>query len=217
LLRNKKILISRDKVKVALLEFPREVITAEEIIRRRVLTIVRIGLATMFFWLSALISVGATAIAKTVTKDQPTKTKSAARHRHHYKSSKHTSDPNLSMVGTASWYGHGFHNRKTASGKKFDQNSFVAAHRTLPFGTKVLVRNLDNDKTCIVEITDRGPYVKDRIIDVSHGAAKALGFAGLAHVSLEIVQPVNFSYSPIQSPKVYPAADALRAPVMALK
>jgi rare lipoprotein A (peptidoglycan hydrolase) len=209
--------ISRGKVKVALKEFPKEVITAEEIIRRRIFTIVRIGLATIFFWLSALISMGATALAQTVTKDQPAKSKSSQRHRHHYKSFKHSTDPNESMTGTASWYGHGFHNRKTASGKRFDQNAMMAAHRTLPFGTMVKVTNMRNNKSCIVEITDRGPFVKNRIIDVSRGAAQELGFAGLAQVSLEVIEPVNLSYSPNHSRQIYSVADASKMRALAIR
>src|SRR6185369_1178516 len=107
------------------------------------------------------------------TNNLPVKSKNAARH--HLKR-KHNSNPNLSMTGTASWYGHGFHNRKTASGKKFNQNALMAAHRTLPFGTLVKVTNTANNRSCVVEITDRGPYAKNRIIDLSRSAAQELGF-----------------------------------------
>ena len=170
------ITISKEAVKRsgdALKEFPREVISAEEILRHRVQTILRLALATIFFWLTSLISIGATAFAQVAAKNQPAKTKATARHRHHYKSLKRSADPNMSMIGTASWYGHGFHNRKTASGKRFDQDALMAAHRTLPFGTILKVTNIANNKSCIVEITDRGPFVKNRIIDVSRGAARA--------------------------------------------
>jgi rare lipoprotein A (peptidoglycan hydrolase) len=209
--------ISRDRVKEALREFPQEVITAEEMVRHRIQTFLRVALATIFIWLGSLISIGATAIAKTVSKDQPTKSKTAPRHRHHYKSFKHSNDPNQSMTGTASWYGHGFHNRKTASGKRFDQNAMMAAHRTLPFGTMVKVTNLKNHKSCIVEIADRGPFVKNRIIDVSKGAAEELGFSGLAQVSLEVLAPANFAYSYGPSRRIFAIGDVLKTPVMAVK
>ena len=77
--------------------------------------------------------------------------------------------------GVASWYGPGFHGRKTASGERFDMNALTAAHRTLPFGTLVRVRSLVNGLTVDVRINDRGPFLKRRVIDLSKAAAKALG------------------------------------------
>lgn len=82
----------------------------------------------------------------------------------------------------ASWYGPGFHGRKTASGERFNQNALTAASRTLPFGTRVKVRNPKNGKTCTVTINDRGPFVKGRGIDLSRAAAKSLGIDGIAKV-----------------------------------
>jgi rare lipoprotein A len=76
--------------------------------------------------------------------------------------------------GVASWYGGRFHGRRTASGERFDLNALTAAHRTLPFGTVVRVRSLDNGREVDVRINDRGPHVAGRIIDLSHAAAKAL-------------------------------------------
>ncbi len=77
--------------------------------------------------------------------------------------------------GYASWYGPKFHGRKTASGIRFNMYDLVAAHRTLPLGTVLLVKNLKNGKTVKVRIIDRGPYVKGRHLDLSYGAAKKLG------------------------------------------
>ena len=90
-------------------------------------------------------------------------------------------------AGIASWYGPGFHGRKTASGKRYNQNAMTAAHRRLPFGTKVKVTNVDNDKYVVVEITDRGPYSGRRVIDLSRAAAKKLEFVGrgVARVVIE--------------------------------
>ena len=95
--------------------------------------------------------------------------------------------PIVEQVGEASFYGPGFHGKKTATGEKFDQNDKTAAHPTLPLGTKATVTNLDNGTSVDVKITDRGPYVKGRDIDLSKGAAKELGMTkdGVAPVKIE--------------------------------
>ena len=91
--------------------------------------------------------------------------------------------------GVASYYGPGFHGRRTANGERFDMHAMTAAHRTLPFGTLVKVTNLSNGKSTVVRVTDRGPYVGNRVIDLSVAAAKQIGstHSGVAQVSLEIV------------------------------
>lgn len=88
--------------------------------------------------------------------------------------------------GIASWYGGKFHGRKTASGRIYNKHEFTAAHRTLPFGTVVLVRNLKNGREVLVEITDRGPFVAGRIIDVSERAARELEMIGAGIVPSEV-------------------------------
>jgi rare lipoprotein A len=95
--------------------------------------------------------------------------------------------PIVEQVGEASFYGPGFHGKKTATGEKFNQNDKTAAHPTLPLGTKATVTNLDNGASVDVEINDRGPYVKGRDIDLSKGAATELGMtkAGVAPVKIE--------------------------------
>lgn len=90
------------------------------------------------------------------------------------------------MIGLASWYGSQFHGLETASGATFDMNAMTAAHRTLPLGTRVLVRNLRNDRSVVVEINDRGPYIDGRDIDLSYGAAQALGMVSPGVVRVEI-------------------------------
>lgn len=90
--------------------------------------------------------------------------------------------------GIASWYGPGFHGRKTANGERFDTYDYTAAHKTLPFNTLVKVTNLENGKSTIVRINDRGPYSSGRIIDLSYAAKQEIGMSGLARVRLEIVQ-----------------------------
>ena len=95
--------------------------------------------------------------------------------------------PTMVETGLASWYGRKFHGRRTASGEVYHQEKFTAAHRTLPWGSKVKVTNLANGKSVEVRINDRGPFVKGRIIDVSRAAARALGIvrAGIATVEVE--------------------------------
>lgn len=90
-------------------------------------------------------------------------------------------------VGLASWYGPGFHGRTTASGERFDQNELTAAHRELPFGSEVKVTNLENGRSIVVAINDRGPYVPGRVIDLSKAAARRLGMVeeGIVKVRVE--------------------------------
>jgi rare lipoprotein A len=91
--------------------------------------------------------------------------------------------------GVASWYGKKFHGRRTASGERYDMHELTAAHRTLPFGTRVRVTNLDNGRKVVVRINDRGPFIKGRVIDLSYAAARQVGMvnAGVARVRLEVV------------------------------
>jgi rare lipoprotein A len=90
-------------------------------------------------------------------------------------------------TGRASWYGPGFHGRKTASGERYDMNALTAAHKTLPLASFVRVTNTINNKSVVVKINDRGPYVHGRVIDLSYAAARLLGFrkAGTARVKIE--------------------------------
>ena len=92
--------------------------------------------------------------------------------------------------GGASWYGPGFHGRKTASGERFNTHALTAAHRSLPFGTRLEVTNLENDRSVVVRVNDRGPFVRGRIVDLSLAAAKALGMAkdGVTRVRLRPLQ-----------------------------
>jgi rare lipoprotein A len=94
----------------------------------------------------------------------------------------------LYETGIASWYGGRWHGRKTANGERYNQNSMTAAHKKLPFGTKVRVTNLKTGKSCVVRINNRGPYVRGRVIDLSAAAAKKIGSqaGGLSKVKLEV-------------------------------
>jgi rare lipoprotein A len=90
-------------------------------------------------------------------------------------------------TGRASWYGEAHHGLATASGERFDMNALTAAHRTLPFGTRLRVVNLDNDREVEVRINDRGPVAPGRIIDLSYAAARALGAVGTGVVSVRLI------------------------------
>lgn len=97
----------------------------------------------------------------------------------------HTHKP---QVGKASWYGRIFQSHKTASGELYDMNQFTAAHRTLPIGSWVKVTDLKTDRSVVVRINDRGPVARNRIIDLSYGAAKVLAMKGIDQVRLDVLQ-----------------------------
>jgi rare lipoprotein A len=103
---------------------------------------------------------------------------------------KNVSSGDLIETGVASWYGPNFHGNLTANGEVYDMHEMTAAHRTLPFNTVLEVTNLDNGKSVRVRINDRGPYAKDRIIDLSKKAAEKLGMIdqGTANVSLYLLK-----------------------------
>ena len=105
----------------------------------------------------------------------------------HRKSSPSTSTRNCIETGLASYYGGKFIGRQTANGEIFVANKLTAAHKTLPFGTMVKVTNLTNNKSVVVRINDRGPFVKGRIIDLSEAAAKKIDMMQQGVVKVEIV------------------------------
>lgn len=96
--------------------------------------------------------------------------------------------PNFVQTGLASWYGRDFHHRHTASGERYDMHDLTAAHRTLPLETIVRVTNLENNRSVLVRINDRGPFARGRVIDVSREAAEMLGMtrAGVVPVRIEV-------------------------------
>ena len=96
---------------------------------------------------------------------------------------------NRPEIGLASWYGEPHHGQPTASGEIFDMARLTAAHRTLPLGTRLRVKNLENGRTVRVRVNDRGPYIAGRVLDLSRGAARALGMVerGVVPVELDIV------------------------------
>ncbi len=125
------------------------------------------------------------------------------------------SDFLLTVNGTASYYGKRFHNRRTASGEIYDMYEYSAAHKRLPFGTILKVTNKLNGKSTLVRINDRGPYVRNRILDLSYKSAKAIDGLGLPKIALEGFIPGKvtvpdddkyyFAYSIYESPICVPA------------
>jgi rare lipoprotein A len=215
----------------AVVSTARIIISAEEKLRGRLRSVLRVVVATLFLGISSLISLGANVTMAFAKKVSPETTRvkrvkshlkgkfyhhsgrlcasSAMRNRvkshHTLSTAKHGADH---LYGIASWYGRQFNHRKTASGNRFNTHAMTAAHRTLPFGTKVCVTNLQNHKSCVVEITDRGPYAYNRVIDLSYAAAERLGMAdaGTAEVELQILgtesafQDIALGYSDGQVP-----------------
>ncbi|MBQ7248746.1 MAG: septal ring lytic transglycosylase RlpA family protein [Deltaproteobacteria bacterium] len=105
------------------------------------------------------------------------------------------------QVGWASWYGKHFHGRRTSSGEKYDMHKLTGAHKTLPMGTYVKVRRLDNGREVVVRINDRGPFKKGRVIDVSYAAAKQLDMFRKGVVRVR-VEALNHSAAPVASAAV---------------
>ncbi|MCP4751764.1 MAG: septal ring lytic transglycosylase RlpA family protein [Proteobacteria bacterium] len=111
---------------------------------------------------------------------------------------------NEQMIGYASWYGPGFHGKSTANGERYNQKMMTAAHKILPMNTWVQVTNLENNRTAVVRINDRGPYKKNRIVDLTERAAQKLEFKekGTARVSLKVLQYPK-DYDPSKGLKPY--------------
>jgi rare lipoprotein A len=97
--------------------------------------------------------------------------------------------PEWVQQGRVSWYGPGFHGRRTANGEVFDTHELTMAHRSLPMGTSVRVTNLDNGRSVVLRVNDRGPYVRGRVADLSHAAAERLGFVdeGVVPARIELL------------------------------
>jgi rare lipoprotein A len=102
-------------------------------------------------------------------------------------------DFDYDRIGVASWYGSDFHGRRTANGETYDMNAMTAAHPTLPMPTIVRVTNLDNGRSIVVRINDRGPFADDRIIDLSRAGARELGFEnnGLTRVRVSVMREAS--------------------------
>ena len=118
-----------------------------------------------------------------------------------------------SEQGVSSWYGGKFHNRKTANGEIYDMHEFTAAHRTLPFGSIIRVTDLKSNKSILVRINDRGPFVKKRIIDLSYAAAQQIDLDGITDVKIESFKPNNKEKLP-KNAKDYFFAFSLDMPLL---
>ncbi len=111
--------------------------------------------------------------------------------------SRHPVSVGYEETGKASWYGRPHHGRRTASGEVYNMKDMTAAHPSLPLGTWVLVKNLNNGRTAKVRINDRGPYRGRRILDLSQAAARALGAkGGVIRVRLRVIRPPHVQRSP---------------------
>lgn len=127
---------------------------------------------------------------------------------------KPTATPTLGIPlerGIASWYGPKFNGRLTASGERYDMNAFTAAHPSLPFGTKIGVRNTRTGREVVVRVNDRGPYSKNRILDLSYAAAKEVGVVGPGTASVEIYQIPAAGLPPLFTVQVGAFSDADKA------
>jgi rare lipoprotein A len=141
------------------------------------------------FWIILLIFALAAGCAnnRCLVKDKPAKTYTVMGKT--YQPMKNVK-PGYVQKGTASWYGPGFHGKKTANGEVYDMNELTAAHNVLPLNSVVRVKNLDNNKEITVRINDRGPFVGDRVLDLSLASAKELGMttAGTAPVRITVIK-----------------------------
>ena len=127
-------------------------------------------------------------------------------------------DPHYQETGTASWYGPTFHGKSTANGERFDENDVTAAHRTLPMPSYVEVTNLENGRKLVVRVNDRGPFAKDRIIDLSRRSAQLLGVEqqGTARVHVKRIYPKGQPpavVASVPSPQIPAPAPVAAAPV----
>lgn len=126
-----------------------------------------------------------------------------------------THEPNYDEVGIASWYGPTFHGKASATGETFDENAMTAAHPTLPIPSMVRVTNLENGKSVVVHLNDRGPFVDDRIIDMSRAAGKALDMhaKGTAKVRVQYVGPASLEEGPLEE-NALPAQPVAPRPIL---
>ncbi len=139
--------------------------------RDRSVSMMKAGVAAA----TLILTLGATASATDVPQDTQTKP--------------HTVRPRRWFeIGQASWYGRKFQGRKTAAGEAYDMNALTCAHRTLPLGSWIRVTNLKNRKSVFVRVNDRGPVPRNRIVDLSFGAAQRVGLLGIGKVKLETVR-----------------------------
>ncbi len=145
------------------------------------------------FVLISLLAIGCASTTRFAEKDSR-KRESNTHPRDESRSQPSTVSPTgkalLTLEGVVSYYAHDFHGKATSNGETFNMNDLTAAHRTFPFGTRVKVTNLENNKTVVVRVNDRGPFVEGRIMDLSMGAAKEIDLirTGTTRARLEVLQ-----------------------------
>ena len=127
-------------------------------------------------------------------------------------------NPDYDVTGVASWYGDKFHGKPTATGETYDMHDITAAHKTLPLNSMLFVTNVENGKTLMVRLNDRGPFVGDRIIDLSKASANALGITGLGQVRVQYAGPADpmaANRAPVRPPVelARPVEEFVEAPV----
>lgn len=116
-------------------------------------------------------------------------------------------NPSYDVTGVASWYGDKFHGKPTATGEIYDMHDLTAAHKTLPLNSMLFVTNIENGKTLMVRLNDRGPFIGDRIIDLSKASAQALGITGLGNVRVQYAGPADpmaADRAPVRAPVEVP-------------
>ncbi len=113
----------------------------------------------------------------------------ARRHHHHHRPRTLPAPPPIGgvLVGRATWYGPGFHGRRTASGERFNRNAMTLASRGLPMHTMVRITNLKNGRSAIARVNDRGPYAHGAIVDLSQALARRVGMGGMARVKVQVL------------------------------
>jgi rare lipoprotein A len=125
------------------------------------------------------------------------------------------------FAGIASFYAEKFNGRRTASGARFDMTKMTCAHKSLPFGTQLVIKNVVNGKTCTVTVNDRGPFCKGRVLDLSKAAAHSIGITGTAHIEAYAAEkpknaPAIVATLPVQPPAMEAAPAAVLATVSEL-
>jgi len=144
--------------------------------------VIRWGFITVVTVFIVVLLYGCTASPRFGSRDRPSDAPAPSEYRHRAAV--------LTIEGIASYYAHDFHGRQTANGEIYDMYAMTAAHKSFPFDTIIRINNLENDKSIIVRINDRGPFVEGRIIDLSLGAARKLDMidSGITRVRLEVLE-----------------------------
>jgi rare lipoprotein A len=160
------------------------------LLKEWIMTIQHLKITHYIRWLTALAVLGLLGSSCTHVKPVPLSEGSSACTLNlpwKLTASNTSSQKSYSVIGRASWYGREFHRRRTSSGERFNMYAHTAAHRTLPFGSRLLVTNLSNGKSVIVRVNDRGPRSRKLVIDLSYGAARKIGMHQCMGVEVQLL------------------------------